>query len=287
MAGEVGRLPTSSLACGACGIEVDQLAQLAVDYSDSLYRFARSLVRSSEQAEDLVQQTFERALVHRDQFKGGSAISWLKKILHNLVIDSARHSSFEMPVEGEALASQVEAHWMDSSYSVDPQVVLERAEAKDRLEEALIRVPYGYRAVVVLHDEEGLTLKEIADLMSLGLPAVKQRLRRGRMMVVSALAEGDERREALVDVPMTCWSARHEVSDYIDGDLGSSERLRLEAHLAQCPTCPPLYAALVGVKAELGRLRDPDSVIPPQMAGKLAEKIRAEGSSRSQPAEHG
>jgi hypothetical protein len=56
----------------------------------------------------------------------------------------------------------------------------------------------------------GLTAKAIAELHGVGLPAVKQRLRRGRMMLVSALARGNERREALEGVPLSCWEARPE-----------------------------------------------------------------------------
>ncbi len=135
-----------------------------------------------------------------------------------------------------------------------------------------MRLPFIYRAAVVLHDIEGLTAKASAELQGVGLPAVKQRLRRGRMMLVSALARGNERREALEGVPLSCWEARLEVSDYVDGELDAERRALLERHIASCPTCPPLYAALVGVKAGLGGLRDPDTVIPPD----LVERILAD-----------
>src|SRR5690606_14497289 len=111
------------------------------------------------------------------------------------------------------------------------------------------------RSVVLLHDVEGWTVAEIADLLELGLPAAKQRLRRGRMMLVTALADGQERRENLKGVPLHCWDARRHVSDYLDGDLGPETSSMLERHLETCPTCPPLYASLVGVQAELGTLR--------------------------------
>ena len=54
------------------------------------------------------------------------------------------------------------------------------------------------------------------------------------------------------------------------GELSAGERARLERHLESCPTCPPLYASLVGVREKLGGLRDPDTVVPPT----LAEQIR-------------
>ena len=131
-------------------------------------------------------------------------------------------------------------------------------------------MPFIYRSAVLLHDVEGLTVQEIADALDLGLPAAKQRLRRGRMMLVSALAQAAERRHALKGVPMRCWDARRLVSDYLDDALGADERSLLEHHIAGCPTCQPLYAALVGVRAKLGALRDPDSVVDPRLASRIA-----------------
>lgn len=165
----------------------------------------------------------------------------------------------------------VEADWRDDSYSVEPERVLERAEFRDELEDALARLPVIYRVPVLLHDAMGWTVREIADAMDVGLPAAKQRLRRGRMLLVSALASDDSRRRVSLDQPIRCWQARRHVSAYLDDELDQSTRSAVEAHLARCPTCPPLYASLVGVRASLGGLRDPDSVVD----GIVAERIRA------------
>lgn len=230
----------------------------------ALYRLGLSLTRDSQLAEDLVQETFLRAFERGSQFRGtGTPVSWLRRILMNLAADRARGHGRELPVE------EVEDAWRDDAYTVDGQAVVEQAETRAELEDALVRLPFIYRAAVVLHDIEGLTSNAIAELQGVGLPAVKQRLRRGRMMLVSALAGGKERREALEGVPLSCWEARREVSDYIDGELEAERRALLERHIASCPTCPPLYAALVGVKAGLDGLRDPDTVIPPKLVERL------------------
>jgi predicted anti-sigma-YlaC factor YlaD len=62
---------------------------------------------------------------------------------------------------------------------------------------------------------------------------------------------------------MRCWDARKHVSDYLDGVLESPTAVMVQTHLSVCPTCPPLYAALVDAHAGLADHRDPDSVIPP------------------------
>jgi RNA polymerase sigma-70 factor, ECF subfamily len=233
-----------------------------------LYRFARALVRDEHLAADLTQDTVVRALERRDQYRGDAPLgAWLKRILRNLAIDRARRS------EREVIVEEVEDSWRDDEYTVDPAAVVDRAATRDELEDALARVPFIYRTAVLLHDVEGWTVREIAELEEIGLPAAKQRLRRGRMALVSALAAGSERRHALRGVPMRCWDARQHVSDYLDGALEDDVARTVEAHLETCPTCPPLYAALVGVHEAVGTLRDPDSVVPPVVADRLGRVL--------------
>jgi RNA polymerase sigma-70 factor (ECF subfamily) len=118
-------------------------------------------------------------------------------------------------------------------------------------------------------------MSEIADVQGLELSAAKQRLRRGRMMLVTALAGGAERRARLRGVPLRCRDARRRVSDYLDGDLPAEERTLLERHLETSPTCPPLYASLVGVQERLGDLRDPDTVVPPGLAKRIHARLES------------
>jgi len=176
----------------------------------------------------------------------------------------------------------VEAAWQDDRYSVAPDRVLERAELRDELEDALARLPVIYRVTVVLHDVLGWTAVEIARAMSTGLPATKQRLRRGRMLLVSALAEDDERRLASLAQPLRCWRARRHVSAYLDGELDRVTRVAVETHLEACPTCPPLYASLVGVRATLGGLRDPDTVVEEAIAMRIRENLDEQVGRRVQ-----
>ena len=105
-------------------------------------------------------------------------------------------------------------------------------------------------------------MAQIADVQGVGLPAAKARLRRGQMMLVDSLAQGRERRDALRGVPLRCWDARSNVSDYLNDGLPASDRVLVERHLEVCPTCPPLYAALVGTRVAMGALRDADTVVP-------------------------
>lgn len=243
----------------------------------ALYAFARVLVRDDHLAADLTQDTLIRAIERTHQYRGDAPLGgWLKRILRNLAIDRARRSTREV------LVDDIEASWHDDEYTVDPAAVVTSASTREELEDALARLPFILRSAVLLHDTAGWTVQEIADLDQIGLPAAKQRLRRGRMALVSALAAGAERRHALEGVPMRCWDARQHVSDYLDGSLAAETKRLVEAHLERCPTCPPLYAALVGVHDAVGALRDTDSVVPPAVAERLAEIVRADGDGRRQ-----
>lgn len=233
-----------------------------------LWRFARTLLRSDADAEDLVQETLARALERRSSFRGDAGLAtWLHRIAHNLAVDGFRRSGREVDID------EVEDRWKDDDYTVDADAVADRAHDRAELEDALVHLPFAARAAVLLHDVEGWTVKEIAEMSEIGLPAAKQRLRRGRMALVSELARNAERRVALEGVPLRCWDARRLVSDYLDGELATDEARGVEAHLRSCPTCPPLYAALVQAQLGLGALRDPDSVIDPRTAERLRSHL--------------
>ena len=234
-----------------------------------LYRYALSLSRNHDLAEDLVQDTVLRALEHADAFRGESSLqTWLHRILHHRYVDTIR-SAGASSAAPEDIAELVEHRWRDDAYFVDAEQVVLAAERDDELRDALAHLPVMYRSAVILHDVEDWTAAGIAEIHEVSLAAAKQRIRRGRMMLVDELAAHATRHENLKGVPMRCWAAREKVSDYLDGDLTPPERVALERHLGGCPTCPPLFAGLVGVRDGLERLRDPDTVIAPALAQRL------------------
>ena len=255
-----------------------ELSGLLAEQVPGLLRYARSISSDPRGAEDLVQDTLVRALERSGSFRGESSLAtWLHRILHNLAVDQARRRR-EVPTDlsADSAAERVDTLWRDDSYTVDSALVLERAETAERLQDALLRLPLIYRSAVVLHDEEGLTMSDVARIQDIGLPAAKQRLRRGRMMLVSELA-ADQSPAGSPGVPMRCWDARHRVSEYMDEELTQRERSLLEAHLERCPMCPPLYAGLMGVRDALSARRDSDAVIPSDLAARIVRSVACPG----------
>ncbi len=98
------------------GLEPHELEALARAHAPALYRFSLSVTRDPELAEDLVQETFVRALERGGQYRGEAApVSWLRRILFDLAIDRSRRHGREVPVE------EVEESWRDDAYTVDSQ----------------------------------------------------------------------------------------------------------------------------------------------------------------------
>lgn len=85
--------------------------------------------------------------------------------------------------------SRVNQLWADERYSVDPERVALALENRQLIEHALQRLPASYRATLLLHEVDGLTLTEVASLMDAPLPTVKSRLQRARMALVTLLDE--------------------------------------------------------------------------------------------------
>lgn len=232
-------------------VEAPGVADLLGGELPGLLRYARTLVRDAGQAEDLVQETLARALERSGSFRGESSLAtWLHRILHNLAVDESRKRSADAIDVSEVSVERAEVLWHDESYTVDAALVAERAETRRCLRAALLALPIIYRSSVVLHDAEGWTMAEIAAVQGITLPAAKQRLRRGRMMLVSSLVEPPEAGTGASSA-LGCWEARSRVSDYMDDELPAAERVRLERHLEGCPTCPPLYAGLVAVRSAM------------------------------------
>jgi RNA polymerase sigma-70 factor (ECF subfamily) len=243
-------------------VDPDALAERLPAYRGVLLGYVRGMVRDQALAEDVVQDTMLRALERGASLREPEALgAWLFRIAHRRAVDAVRGVR-EQPQED--VGELVEARWREDSYTVDAQAVVERAADREELLDALVHLPAGVRSVLLLHDAQEWTSKEVAAELGLSVPAVKQRVRRGRMMLVSALAVGHERRAALAGVPLRCWDARRQVGAYLDGERAATSVTMLESHLADCPTCPPLVASLVSTRTQLRRLgpwQDRDDVV--------------------------
>jgi RNA polymerase sigma-70 factor (ECF subfamily) len=155
---------------------------------DALYAFAYRLTRNANEAEDLVQDTFARAMAAHAQFRSGSNLkAWLFRILHNAHIDGVRRAQ-RAPAAGIE-PSEVESDGGGAELlRGDVEIERLRRVVAGDIEAALAKLSDESRAVVLL-DLEGLSEAEIGEVMGTPPGTVKSRLSRARARLRVLLAE--------------------------------------------------------------------------------------------------
>jgi len=156
----------------AAGDEV-AFRQLVARWEQPVMAFLVHMLGSVEEAEDLAQDTFLKVFDQASRYQGeGKFRSWLLRIAGNKARSSLRRRKVLRWVNFD-LASHDQAAPGD-----DPGRSLERDEAVARVQAAVARLPERQRAVVVLKRFQGLSYKEIADVMDITIPAVESLLQR-------------------------------------------------------------------------------------------------------------
>jgi RNA polymerase sigma-70 factor, ECF subfamily len=153
----------------------------ALGLADQVFRVARGLVNSREEAEDLVQETYARALRAADQFTPGTNLkAWLFRILRNTFLSQARRRRASPIVGGLDTVQPVHADAADDNWLRD-DIELDRLRkvVADDIEQALGRLSEEARTVILL-DLEGLTEVEVAGVLGCPVGTVKSRLSRAR-----------------------------------------------------------------------------------------------------------
>ena len=150
-------------------------SELVRRHQEQVYRVALRMLGSPADAEDAAQDAFVRAWRSLGGFRGDSSVTtWLYRIVTNrcLSLLAARRETAQLP----------EATLRDRGDDL-ATVVARRAEI-DAISTAVARLPGDQRAAIVLRDYEGLSYEEVAEILQIGLGAVKSRIHRGRADVL-------------------------------------------------------------------------------------------------------
>jgi RNA polymerase sigma-70 factor (ECF subfamily) len=166
-------------------------------YARKIFRLAKHITQSDEDAEDVLQETFLKAYEHLSGFQGNSKFyTWVVRIAVNesLMKLRKRKSDKTVPLDepidtGEEEVKREIAVWGDN-----PEEHYSREELGSILNDAVDSLKPSFRTVFVLRDIEELSTEETADALGISVPAVKSRLLRARLQLREKLTRQFKRK---------------------------------------------------------------------------------------------
>ncbi len=181
--------PDTELVLRVQAGDVNAFEVLVERHSRRVYRTLLGLLGNPDEANDALQDTFLKAFQSLPGFERRARFStWLVSIASNTGLQRIRERrpidslDEEGPGEDDFRPRQIRA-WTD-----DPEQLFSKLQTRSLVEQCIMRLPAKYRVVVVLRDVQQMSTEEAAASLGLGIPALKARLLRGRLMLREALA---------------------------------------------------------------------------------------------------
>ena len=180
----------------------DSVAARALEFLEPLYATALRLTRNRADAEDLVQDTFVKAVRFSDRFAAGTNLkAWLYTILLN-TWRNRRRDWARSPVEVDGSRVEDAATVAGGpSAQESPEQLLLRATMREDLQAALEALPEMFREAVWLRDVDEFTYAEIAEMLGVPIGTVMSRISRGRRLLFERLSGA--RRQGAADARLT------------------------------------------------------------------------------------
>jgi len=179
------------------GPQSESFEDLAMPLFDQLYNFARWLTQNREEAEDLVQETYTKALKGFSSFQLGTNFrAWMYRILRNTFLTSrtglraASTVSLDSEEDGPELAVENET----------PETILMRSSNSQLVQSAIDDLPVHYRETLLLCDVEEMSYREIAETLSIPIGTVMSRLSRARHTLRDHLGRKQQVNETVIEV---------------------------------------------------------------------------------------
>ncbi len=170
---------------------VEEIRSRMIELLPRLRRFAFALTGDRDKADDLVQDTCERALAHLDQWKPGTSLdSWMYRIAQNIWVDHHRSRKSQ---GGENTLDEVE-----NLMGQDGRNVTESRLTLAAVTEGIARLPAEQKVLVAMVCVEGISYKEAAGILGIPIGTVMSRLSRARQTLYASLIEAPQQAAAPV-----------------------------------------------------------------------------------------
>jgi RNA polymerase sigma-70 factor, ECF subfamily len=286
---EPGRLQRSSvgptdeelLASLRAGDE-HALGVLLERHLPAVYRFGLKMCRDPEDAKDIAQDTLLAAARGLHEFRGASSLStWLFAIARSFCIKK-RRTRAGAPREFVSLESE-DARELAANGRGPDETAGDHQFSKT-LDAAIADLEPMYREVLILRDVEGLTAPEVAQVLGVGVDAVKSRLHRARVAVRERLAplmEHGDTVTAHVSAP-ACPDIVPIFSRYVEGEIGPDECARMQAHVDSCPRCRDACDSLKKTLL-LCRTKSHDGAVPDDVQALVRKALRELAATQAAP----
>ena len=161
---------------------------LAMPLFDQLYNFARWLTHDTAEAEDLVQETYAKALRGFSSFRLGTNFrAWMYRILRNSFLSSRTGLIAMVAIDEEAEEKSLPAE------STTPESILIEQANRETVQQALADLPVPFREILLLCEVEEMSYQEISETLAIPMGTVMSRLSRARKALRNLLAENGGR----------------------------------------------------------------------------------------------
>jgi RNA polymerase sigma-70 factor, ECF subfamily len=175
------------LIAAAKGKDETAIREIIRGHNRMLFRIARSILPSDDEAEDAVQTAYVQAFTTFGAFRGQSRIgTWLGRIVLNEAFGRARRARPMVPIDAPLPAAEVIPFPL-SDPSPDPERSIAQHQIRDIVERAIDELPEAFRMVLVARLVEGMSVADTAELLGIRPETVKTRLFRARALLRGAL----------------------------------------------------------------------------------------------------
>ena len=172
--------------------DIDAVRRLVTANNQRLFRTAWSILKSRPEAEDVLQSAYSKALTAIGSFEGRSALTtWLTRITINEALARKRvqdRRRKHLEAEGVQVLDHYREQLANGSQAPSPEAEAARDQLRGILERAIGGLPENFRTVFVLHEIEGVSIEDAAQVLEIPSGTVKTRLMRARSKLQQALA---------------------------------------------------------------------------------------------------